>query len=326
MLQMKDLPASRQPRGHRFGGFSRRSPRLCLSLLASPLAALLVALLLPFSAPYGALRAFPGSAGNPPPSFKPRTMEAFSAYVRATDARNNTELQNSKDFLWVDALPEAARNRAHKSLAAGEPQIEQRSTLADGRAIPCADGMIHHWEGLIFIPGARLDDVLHVLEDYDRHSVYYAPDVARSRLEARDGDHFHAFLRFRRQKVITVVLNTNHDIRYFRDSPQRAHSRSSATHIAEVDNAGKTNEREKSRDDDNGFLWGMETWWRLQEKDGGVYVQSEVVSLTRNIPTGVGWMIGPFITSIPKDTLSFTLEATRKAVLAQMQQNQMAAR
>jgi hypothetical protein len=253
-------------------------------------------------------------------------MEAFSTYVQATDVRNSTELQTGNDFLWIDALPEAARNRAYKSLAAGESPIEQRSTLADGRIIPCPDGTIHHWEGLIFIPGARLDDVLHVLEDYDRHSAYYAPDVARSKLETRDGDHFRAFLRFRRQKVITVVLNTDHDIHYFRDGPQQAHSRSSATHIAEVDNVGKSNEREKPRDDDNGFLWGMETWWRMLEKDGGVYVQSEVVSLTRDIPTGLGWMIGPFITSIPKDTLNFTLEATRRAVLAQMKQNRTATR
>jgi len=283
-------------------------------------ALLFIAVLLP-----AALRSAPRSVADSP-TFKPKTMEAFSNYVRATDARNNAEIESGKDFLWIDALPEAARNRAYKSLATGESQIQQRNPLADGREIPCPEGMIHHWEGLIFIPGVRLDDVLHVLEDYDHHSAYYAPDVARSKLQERDGDHFRAFLRFRRQKVITVVLDTDHDIRYFRDGPQQAHSRSSATHIAEVDNAGKSNEREKSRGDDNGFLWGMETWWRLQEKDGGVYVQSEVVSLTRDIPTGLGWMIGPFITSIPKDTLSFTLDATRKAVLAQRKPNQTAAR
>jgi hypothetical protein len=63
----------------------------------------------------------------------------------------------------------------------------------------------------------------------------------------------------------------------------------------------------------------METWWRIEEKCGGVYVQSEVVSLTREIPAGLAWLIGPFVTSIPKNTLSFTLEATRKAVLAPKQ-------
>jgi len=30
-------------------------------------------------------------------------------------------------------------------------------------------------------------------------------------------------------------------------------------------------------------------------------------SLTRSIPTGLGWMVGPFVTSIPKESLTFTL-------------------
>ena len=154
----------------------------------------------------------------------------------------------------------------------------------------------------------------YVLKDYDRHSVYYAPDVERSKIESRDADHYRIFLRFRRHKVITVVLNTEHDVQYYRDGPERAHSRSSAVRVAEVENAGKSDEREKPPGDDGGFLWRMETWWRMEERDGGVYVQSEAASLTRKIPTGLGWMIGPFVTSIPRESLTFTLEATRRAV------------
>ncbi len=85
--------------------------------------------------------------------------------------------------------------------------------------------------------------------------------------------------------------------------------------IAQVEDAGTAAEREKTPGDDDGFLWRMETWWRVKEGDGGVYVQSEVASLTRGIPAGLGWLVGPFVTSIPKETLAFTLEATRKAVL-----------
>ena len=304
LLHRKGLRPSRQPARRLSGGFRRHSVHRFLPLSIASALLLLAAF-------WGPVRA--AAKGG---SFKPQTMAAFAAYVRSTDARNDSELQAGRNFLWIDALPEAARQRAYQSLGAGEAQIERRNTLADGREIPCPGGMIHHWEGLIFIPRAHLDEVLKILQDYDHHSVYYAPDVTRSQLEAHDGDHFRAFLRFRRQKVITVVLNTEHDIRYFRDQAQRAHSRSSATHIAEVANAGQPDEREKPRDDDNGFLWGMETWWRLEEKEGGVYVQSEVVSVTRDIPAGLGWMIGSFITSIPKDTLGFTLAATRQAVLA----------
>src|SRR5262249_20558034 len=146
----------------------------------------------------------------------------------------------------------AGRERAYSELRQGKIEIEQRTTELAGRPLHCPDGLIHHWEGVVFIPQAHIDDVLRVLQDYDRHSTYYAPDVAQSRLEDRQGDHFKAFLRFRRHKVITVVLNTEHDIHYFRDSTVIARSRSTATHIGEVENPGKPDEREKPRKEDNG--------------------------------------------------------------------------
>jgi len=254
---------------------------------------------------------------DPAPSqLKHATAEAFNRCVRLTDERSDSELKRGSGLLWIDGLPEAERARAYEDLQHGAVKMRKLETLDNGRTIETPGGLVHHWVGLAFIPGAKLHDVLDVLQDYDHHAVYYAPDVERSKLESRDGDHFRVFLRFRRHKVVTVVLNTEHDVHYFRDSPTRAHSRSSAVRIAQVENAGKSDEREKAPGDDDGFLWRMETWWRTVESDGGVYVQSEVVSLTRNIPAGLGWLIGPFVTSIPKETLAFTMEATRRAVLA----------
>jgi hypothetical protein len=250
------------------------------------------------------------------PELKAATIQAFDQYVRLTEARNDAELKRGTALLWVDGLPEHERAQAYEELQRGEVKMRKLETLDNGASIHCPDGMIHHWVGLAFIPGAKLEDVLGVLEDYNQHAVYYAPDVERSRIESRDGDHFRVFLRFRRHKVITVVLDTEHDVQYFHDAPTRAHSRSSAVRIAEVENTGKSGERKKTPGDDDGFLWRMETWWRMAEGDGGVYVQSEVVSLTRDIPAGLGWLIGPFVTSIPKESLSFTLDATRKAVVA----------
>jgi hypothetical protein len=254
-----------------------------------------------------------GKANPGLPKLAASTLAAFDRYVRLTNDRNEAELKRGTNLLWFDALPEAERKETFLRLRNGQAQIRQLHTLEDGKQIDCPAGLIHHWVGAIFIPGVKLDQVLAILEDYDHQSTYYAPDVERSKIETRDGDHFVVFLRFRRHKVITVVLDTEHEVHYFLDAPGHAHSRSSAMRIAEVENAGKSDEREKPPGDDGGFLWRMETWWRMEEGDGGVYVQSEVVSLTRDIPTGLGWMIGPFVTSIPKETLLFTLEATRKA-------------
>jgi hypothetical protein len=255
-------------------------------------------------------------SGDPAPAkLHAETVAAFDRYMQLTEERNEAELKRGSALLWIDSLAEAQRTDAYAALKRGEVQIHQLSSLDKGNPIACPGGMIHHWVGVVFIPGAKLDDVLGVLEDYDHQSTIYSPDVERSKIESHDGDHFRVFLRFRRHKVITVVLDTEHDIRYFHDAPGHAHSRSSAVRIAEVENPGKSDEHEKQPGDDGGFLWRMETWWRMEERDGGVYVQSEAASLTRDIPTGLGWLVGPFVTSIPKETLVFTLEATRKAVL-----------
>jgi len=249
-----------------------------------------------------------------PARLRSETAAAFDRYERLTDERNEQELKGGSALLWIDSLPETRRAAAYAALRRGEVEISQLHTLDDGKLIECPGGMIHHWAGAVFIPRAKLDDVLAVLQDYDHQSTIYTPDVERSKIEQHDADHFRIFLRFRRHKVITVVLNTEHEVHYFHDAPGRAHSHSSAVRIAEVENPGKSDEREKPPGDDGGYLWRMETWWRMEERDGGVYVQSEVASLTRDIPTGLGWLVGPFVTSIPRETLVFTLEATRNAV------------
>src|SRR5438132_2434662 len=292
-------------------GFARQVK--AISSIAARFVALLVVML-------GLIQMFTqvAQAGEAPlPKLKTETEAAFEHYVKLTEARNERELKRGTGLLWVDGLPAEQRAEASAALKRGDVKMQKLEILDNGKPIACPGGTIHHWTGVVFILGAKLGDVLDVLEDYDQHSVYYAPDVERSQVESRDGDHFRVFLRFRRHKLITVVLNTEHEVQYIHDAPGKAHSRSSAVRIAEVENAGKSDEREKTLGDDGGFLWRMETWWRMEERDGGVYMQSEVASLTRDIPTGVGWMIKPFVTGIPKESLTFTLEATRKAVEAQ---------
>jgi hypothetical protein len=260
----------------------------------------------------------PKANGRPLQLFSLRqvTIDAFVKYVVQTEAYNAKTLREGP-FLWVDGLSGQDRIRAIAALKNGEVEFRRITKGPDGISPEVPGGMIHDWEGIIFLPGVKVDDVLRILQDYNHQATYYAPDVERARIESRNGDQFRVFLRFRRHKVVTVVLDTEHTVNYFRDSPVRAHSRSSATRIAQVEDPGGPNEGEKTPGDDDGFLWRMETWWRLEERDRGVYVQNQVVTLTRDIPVGLGWLIEPFITRIPKETLEFTLQATRKAVLSQ---------
>jgi len=274
-------------------------------------AGLLLAILFGLSSSFGA-----SVVGPELVELRETTLQSFRNYVAEVEQRNNESLRTGS-FLWIDELSEPLRSEAYAKLKQGGVVMRRLPSNAGDKAYEFPGGMIHDWQGIVFIPGATLDQALTLLQDYDHHASYYAPDVERSKIESREGNHFRVFMRFRRKKIVTVVLNTEQDITYFRDPAARAHSRSSATRIREVADVGTKQEHEKAPNEDNGFLWQMETWWRMEQRDGGVYIQNEVVTLTRNVPTGLGWLIEPFVTSIPKETLEFTLGVTRKAVLSQ---------
>jgi hypothetical protein len=239
-----------------------------------------------------------------------RTVAAFDRYVRATEARLKTE-----PFLWVDGLPPERRTEALAQMRRGLLSIEAPRMREGDREIDAPGGLVHHWVGTAFIPGASLEQTLSILQDYNRHEQIYAPTVARSRLISKDGDRYRFFLRFRMKKVITVVVNSEHDALFTRPAADRAEGWIRSTRIAEVENPDQGGEREKPVGQDGGYLWRLNTYWRLLVRDGGLYIQCESVSLTRAIPTGFGWLVGPFVTSIPRESLTFTLETTRKQLV-----------
>jgi len=45
-----------------------------------------------------------------------------------------------------------------------------------------------------------------------------------------------------------------------------------------------------------------------------LYLQVEAVSLTRSVPRGLGWAIGPYVESVPRESLEFTLRSAVKAL------------
>ena len=239
------------------------------------------------------------------------TIAAFDRYVRLTEAR----LDSPAPFLWIDGAQARDGTAWRDALRRGTLFIEPVETRDGGRTIDVPHGLIHHWMGATFVPGVPLDRVVALLQDYDRHAEIYKPHVARSRLVARDGDRFTAYLRFYQKKVITVVIDSDHDARFTRAAAGRAESRIRSVRVAEVDHPGTPRESLKPVGKDGGYMWRLNTYWRFLEADGGTYVQCESITLTRGIPTGFGWLIKPFITSIPRETLTFTLETTRRSLM-----------
>jgi hypothetical protein len=243
---------------------------------------------------------------------RPEAAKAFDTYVAAAEARPATP------FLWLDTRPAGERHRLLGNLKKGGLVIERLQLRPAGRALDVPEGMIHHWVGTVFIPNATAADAVRLLQDYDRHASIYAPTVARSKLLSHQKDEFRFSLRFVMTKVLTVVVDGEHQARFAWLGPTRARSWIRSTRLAEVTGAGTSAEREERVGTGGGYLWRLNSYWRFEERDGGVYLECESVSLTRDIPFGLGWVVGPFVTSLPRESLEFTLQTTRKKLMSDL--------
>jgi hypothetical protein len=105
------------------------------------------------------------------------------------------------------------------------------------------NGLIHDWIAAAFIPDTTIPDTLALIQDYDNHKNIYKPDVIDSRLVSHHGNDFQIYLRLLKKKIITVILDTDHEVHYRSLSRTRWICRSYTTRIAEVEEAG-TRKRE----------------------------------------------------------------------------------
>jgi hypothetical protein len=241
--------------------------------------------------------------------------QGFDQYVRLTERRLQGELGPGGAFLWVDTLPEPRRAVAYARLQRGEVVSSRMQTAGPTDRISTPGALIHHWVGTVFIPGATLSQVLGVVEDYDHHSKYYKPDIEQSRKIEQRGDDFKVHYRLRKKKVITVILDTDYQVRRRFLDASRAYSNSYSTRIAQVEHAGEPDEQELPPGNDGGYMWRLNSYWRFSDNGHGVYVQCEAISLTRDIPAGLNWLVGSLVESIPRESLEFTLKSTSAAVL-----------
>ena len=249
-------------------------------------------------------------------NLNPQAVEGWNRYVELTEMRIDREQHDLMHFLWLDLMTEEQRQTAEVQLRSGQVVIGRLQTRDNKTAIKTPGALIHHWIGIAFIPRATVQQALALVQDYNHHYEVYRPEIERSQLISRNGDDFKIFLRYRKKKIVTVVLNTYHDVHYFVVDTSHAHCRSYTTKVAEVQDPGTVHERERAADDQNGFMWRMNTYWRFEERDGGVYVQCEAITLTRSVPAALRWLIEPYITSIPHESLTETMNHTRDALAA----------
>ena len=243
-----------------------------------------------------------------------RTAQNYERYVALTQAQIDVELAQGNPYLWVERLPESRRAEVETQLRNGEVVIERLETLDNGKPIPVPGAMIHHWIATIFVPRATLAQTLAFMQDYDHNAEYFQPDIVRSKIIKHEGDDYLVQQRFYKKKIITTVIETDQQVHYHVVDTARAWSRSRDTRVQEVENAGRSDERLDPAGHDRGFVWKLNAFWRFEERDGGTYIECMAISLSRDIPIGLGWVVGSLVSNLSKESLTFTLITSRTEI------------
>jgi hypothetical protein len=249
---------------------------------------------------------FAASVTSKGASLTPETLTAWDTYLHSQSARV-AAYSKAAPFLWSDESPDRLRRVRN-----GEAVI---SAVGDNpHHVP--QGLVHHWIGAIFLPGAHLDDVLSIVRDYGRYKEFYAPGVVDSRVLRHTDTEGRFSLRMVNNTAVTrFALDTDFEETYTRVDENKCYSISYTTRVREVENYGLSDEREAPENTGRGLIWRLYSLSRFEERDGGVYIELEAVALSRDIPVALRWLIDPVVRRTSRNSLRVSLQNTEQAVL-----------
>ena len=248
-----------------------------------------------------------------------KTLDAWQLYVQLTEKRVAAELDGGQGFLVRDFKNPSEAEAIRTTIASGKPYIAKMQTRNEANnEIKVQDGIVHHRYGSIFIPGARMAEVLSWVQNFDRYQLYFT-EVEKSKLISRNGDRFDVFLRLIRSKIgITVHYNTDYTFTFRRHDDARTSGRMIATRIAEIEDVGTRGEKEKTPGRDSGYFWRSNFYWRYREGTDGMFLECESVSLSREVPFGLGLFFRGFVESLVEESVESVLISIRDGVMRKL--------
>ncbi len=266
-------------------------PRFTATSMRSVLAAIVVSVALLFPAKATAA------------DLKQETLDAWDQYLHQENAQMLDRTKGT--FLWAEESPQRL-NR----LRAG--QVVVSPVHPTPKSVP--SGLIHHWIGAAFVPGARLEDVIAVVRDYDRYADFYKPTVIEAKTLSRrpSGDRFSVIV-VDKAMFMKRALDSEYQSRFAQVDGTRWYGIAQTDRVQEVAGQGQPDEHLIPEGEGSGYIWRMCTMSRYEERDGGVYIETEIMALSRTIPATLHWVVDPIVRRVSRSSLTMTLEQTRDA-------------
>jgi hypothetical protein len=212
------------------------------------------------------------------------TLKYFQDYI-ANFEKTDMAAFTAAGRLWIDD----ESGGKHSAFEAGRQVVEARENK------DVAGGSIHHFTGVMHVPGGSIEAIRRVMQDYPNYPRYFRPDVSAGSGERMPDstptdEHFHGKLLIQQSTLwINVGFLTAYDTHYQRLDQDRWLSHSTSTSIKELLDPANPNGGTYPEGNDHGFLWKTNTYWFVRQRAGGVDFEANSITVSRPAPTGFGW-------------------------------------
>lgn len=275
--------------------FLSRHHKLRLKVLSQPLQLLIIVA---------------GLAPSYATELNPQSLTAWENYVASAKVRMHERVIGKSSFLWVDE-----DSLSRERLNSGEIVI---SPLGNTHPLSVPHALIHHWIGSVFIPGARIPDLTAVVGDYGRYKDIYRPTLVKAELLGSTGDEQKfSILWVQRFLLVTAAFYTELDSNYVPLNSRQGYMTFSTTRVQQIEHYGEKNEQRLAADNGSGYLWRLVSCARFEERNGGLYLEIEVIALSKDVPGTLRFLLKPVIDHVPRQLLAAKLDQTRQAIRSQ---------
>ncbi len=240
-------------------------------------------------------------------TLKPETVADWDNYLRTVSSALEDRCRQGKSFLWVDESPERLA-KVHEGEIVVAPAPGHAPMKVQG-------GLIHHWIGAAFLPNAKVDDILDVIRDYDRYKEFYPPSVVESKVLVRNGaDEKFSMQLVNHEFFATMALDADYRVTNVHLDERRFYTVARTTRVQQIENYGQSRERMIPEGQGGGYIWKLFSVARLEQRDGGVYIEMETVALSRGIPSAFRVVVDPIVRRVSRSAMLTAIKQTEDAV------------
>ena len=221
-----------------------------------------------------------------------QSLTAWEKYVATAKANMQERLMGKSPFLWVDEDPMTRRR-----VNSGEIVI---TPVGSTHPLSVPRGLIHHWVGAVFIPGARIKDLDNVVGDYSKYSEIYRPTLIKTELLDSNGDEQKiSIIWVQRALLVTAAFYTELDSNYVALNSRQGYMNIYATRVQQIEHYGQRDELRLAPDEGSGYVWRLATFARFEERNGGLYLELEVVALSREFSGATRFLLQRYLVAYP---------------------------